>query len=43
VSQGGADGQFLMLVDAPPGARIELTLDESGRLLAVRPASRGSR
>jgi hypothetical protein len=41
LTRGGAEGRFLVLVDAPPGARIELTLDEGGRLLDVRPSSRG--
>jgi len=31
-------GRFVMLVEDPSGARIELLLDGSGRLLSVRPA-----
>ena len=33
------DGQFTMLVEAPRGARIELVLDEDGRLVSVRRAA----
>lgn len=39
VGQGSDGGHLVMLVEDPSGARIELTLDEGGRLLAVRPAS----
>ena len=38
VGQAGADGGFVMLVEDPSGARIELTLDGGGRLLSVRRA-----
>jgi hypothetical protein len=38
LGQVGADGGFVMLVEDPSGARIELTLDGGGRLLSVRRA-----
>jgi hypothetical protein len=40
LGQGRAAGQFTMLLEDPSGARIELTLDVSGRLLGVQSASR---